>query len=294
MRLSYLIGEGFKNTFKNKKSTIASLVIMIATMFIFGLFFVISENVTNEVNSLESEQGIAVFVLRDATEEQTEEVGNKLRALEYVNNVSFVSKEEGMEQMKERLKTTQEVLDGYLTRNPLSDKYIVTLTDLTKKEEVKANILKLDNIKSIEASDKTIEKLMSIANMVRLVAMVIFILLLLISIFIIANTIKLTVHARRKEISIMKYVGATNGFIRFPFIVEGMIIGVSAALISIVILWLGYTGVTKDMMGTLSTINFQLLTFSQMFVKVLLVYLGLGIGLGVIGSLISMRRYLEV
>ena len=144
--------------------------------------------------------------------------------------------------------------------------------------------------------DKTIQALINVANGIRWVSGGILILLIVISIFIIANTIKLTVHARRKEISIMKYVGATNSFIRWPFIVEGMIIGIIAAMISILILGVAYNLLTDKILQSAinSMINIQLLSFSEIFTLVIAVYLTLGIGIGIIGSMISMRKYLEV
>ena len=178
----------------------------------------------------------------------------------------------------------------------LSDSYIVTLTDLDLNESVQEQISKLPHFKRITSSNQTINSLSIIGKWIRIVTGVILIVLIFISIFIIANTIKLTVHARRKEISIMKYVGATNSFIRWPFIVEGMIIGIVAALISILILGLAYNFVTDKILESAinSMISIQLLSFSEIFTLVIIVYLALGIGIGVIGSMISMRKYLEV
>ena len=179
---------------------------------------------------------------------------------------------------------------------PFSASYIVTLTDLTLSDQVKTQISSFENVKNIQSRDETIAALIKIANGVRIVSGIILVLLIVISVFIIANTIKLTVHARRKEISIMKYVGATNGFIRWPFIVEGIIIGVVAALISILILGVSYNLITDNIMNSaiVSAINMSLLTFSDMFTLIIAVYLGLGIGIGTLGSVISMRKYLEV
>ena len=134
------------------------------------------------------------------------------------------------------------------------------------------------------------------ANGIKVVTGVILILLVIISIFIISNTIKLTVHARRKEISIMKYVGATNGFIRWPFIVEGMIIGVLASVISIIIVGISYSYIAESLVNSefLQTINMSLVTFGDMFNSIIFVYMLLGIGIGALGSIISMRKYLKV
>ena len=146
------------------------------------------------------------------------------------------------------------------------------------------------------SSDKTINALINIANGIKIVTGVLLVLLIAISVFIISNTIKLTVHARRKEISIMKYVGATNSFIRWPFIVEGIIIGIISALLTILIIYGGYTFIISKILGVFNSIqvNVSLLTFKDMYQMILIVYMALGIGIGVLGSSISMRKYLEV
>lgn len=292
--LSYIIAEGFRNVLKNKKSTGASLMIMCATMLIFGLFFLIGENVNHIVRGLEEEQGMQAFLKQDATDEEIKKVGEQIKALDFVSRTTYVSKEDGLNLMKERL--GEKFLAGYEKKNPLSASYVVNLTELTKSKEVKEAIEKIEGIKNVELRTNTVETLINVANGIQMVSAVILVLLVVISIFIIANTIKLTVHARRKEISIMKYVGATNSFIRGPFVVEGIVIGVVSALLSILILGLSYNAVVNQILtSTLATqIDMQLLTFTEMFPLVITVYLSLGIGIGVLGSLISMRKYLDV
>ena len=294
-RLGYLIGEGFSNVFKNKKSTGASLIIMCATMIIFGLFLILGENINHFVDNIKSEQGFQVFIKVDATEEEINEVGEKIRSLDHISTIDFVSKEDGLNSMKERLKDTKGVLDGFNAER-LKASYMVKVDDLTKSKEIQDQILQIENVAKITSSDETITMLISLANGVRIVTGVILLLLIIISIFIIANTIKLTVHARRKEISIMKYVGATNNFIRWPFIVEGMIIGILASLISIVIVGGAYNFIAKELVNTtfMKMIGMGLVGFGDMLSSIIVVYMLLGIGIGAFGSVISMRKYLKV
>ena len=294
--LSYLIGEGFRNVLKNKKSTGASLMIMCATMIIFGLFFIIGENINHIMNELEMQQGMQVFIKEEATEKEISELGDKIKALSGVNQVEFVSKEDALKQMKEKVGDKQFLLSGYDENNPFPASYVVTLTDLKESDNVQKEIETFDNIKSIQKRGDTVNALLRAANFVRILSGAILILLVVISIFIIANTIKLTVHARRREISIIKYVGATNNFIRWPFIVEGIIIGVVAALISIMLLGVLYNVVSNKILSIAGSniINISLLTFSDMFTLIIVVYLALGIGIGTLGSMISMRKYLKV
>lgn len=294
--LSYLIGEGFRNVLKNKKSTGASLMIMCATMIIFGVFFMIGENINHIMSELEMQQGMQVFIKDEATEKEVSELGNKIKALNGVNQVEFVSKEDALNQMKEKVGDKQFLLSGYEENNPFPASYVVTLTDLKESSNVQKEINNFENVKNIQSRGDTINALLNIANLVRLISGAILILLVVISIFIIANTIKLTVHARRREISIMKYVGATNSFIRWPFIVEGILIGIISALISIMLLGIAYNLISDKIVASAITnvININLLTFSDMFTLIIVVYLVLGIGIGTLGSVISMRKYLDV
>ena len=292
--ISYLIGEGFRNTFKNKKSTISSLTIMCATMLIFGLFFIIGENINAFVENVAEAQEIKVVVENDATDQQIEEVGKEILDIDGVKNAEYISKDEALDSMKEWL--GNDMVEGYEERNIFSASYNVTLTDLELNDEVQKSILEIPNVKKIESSNKVIEQVIRLAKGVKIVTGVILVLLIAISTSIIANTIKLTVHARRKEISIMKYVGATNGFIRWPFMVEGMLIGLISVLISLLILAFSYNAVITQIEQSLinNRLNIPLLTFPELFQTLLIVYLVLGIGIGALGSAISMKKYLEV
>ena len=292
---SYLIKEGFKSTFKQKKMTSASIIIMCATMFIFGLFFVIGENVNSVITQIESQQGIQIFIKEDATDADIETLGNQIRAINGVNRVTFVSKEDALNSMKTTL-GDESLFEGWDEENPFPASYFVTLTDLSLNDEIQSQINKLDNVDEIESENTTINRLQSLANGIQITTVIILVLLIIISIFIISYTIKLTVHARRREISIMKYVGATNSFIRGPFIVEGIIIGVISAVITLVILGLAYNAVMGKIGDSIliQEMGLGLLSFSDMFSLVLTVYLVLGVGIGVLGSTISMRKYLKV
>ena len=291
--VNYLIGEGIRNLFKNKKSTMSALMIMCATMLIFGLFFVIGENLNAFVENVADAQEIRVILDNDATDSEIEEVGKEILEIDGVRNAEFVSKDEALDYMKDML--GDEVLDGYSERNIFSTAYNVTLTDLKLSSQVQDEIKKIDNIDSIQSRDETINGLVAIANGVRIVSAVILTLLVLISIFIIGNTIKLTVHARRKEISIMKYVGATDSFIRWPFVIEGIIIGIVAALLSILVLGIAYSLITNAAANSIiSTMGIKLLSFTDMTTLLVIVYMVLGIGIGALGSSISMRKYLQV
>ena len=319
--LTYLIGEGFNNIFKNKKSTITSIITMVCMMFLFGLFFAIGVNVNYMLEQVQMKQGMNVFIWDETTEEQKSQLETEIKALEGVNTVVFKNKQEALEDMKSRFKNKKELMAGFEGENNIFPaSFVVTLTDLNKLEEIQTEIerigakiattgraeevdLQIEEttardtiIKNITSSDNTIKTLITIVNGIRMAIGVIFIVLLFVSVMIISNTIRLTVHARRKEISIMKYVGATNSFIRWPFVVEGIIIGIIAALITLLIIGLLYDVVIQNIEASkvLQKMGITLLSFSEIAKIISIVYATLGIGIGILGSAMSMKKYLEV
>ena len=295
--LGYLIKEGIRSVFKNKKATLASLGTMCATMFIFGIFFALGENINHFVKGIQEDQALRVNIVKTATDEDVAKLKEEIKAIQGVNtqNIDLQTEEDAMDEMKEKFKNKAYILDSF-SANIFPKAYIVRLTDLELNLQVQEEIMKLENVSSITNANTTVSTLVSVANGIRIVTLVLLVLLVIISIFIIANTIKLTVHARRKEISIMKYVGATNGFIRFPFIIEGIIIGIMAGAITILLIGLAYNGIMPAFASTEVSINMgiSIVSFAELFSSIATVYLILGIGIGVTGSSISMRKYLEV
>lgn len=294
--LTYLIGEGIENIFKNKKQAATSFGTMCVIMIFFGICFILVGNFNHFIRQVESEQGIQVYIQNDATNDEITALGEQIQTLNGVNTIEFVSKEQALQQMKDRLGEKGYLLNGYEENNIFPASYIITLTDLTLNENVQAEIQKLDNVKKITSSDQTVATLVKIAKGIKIGSYIIIAALICISIFIISNTIKLTVYARRKEISIMKYVGATNSFIRWPFIVEGVIIGVVSGAISLAIITGIYLLISQNIgfVEFLAKLGLTLLDFSEMFNLILIVYLVLGVGIGVLGSSFSMRKYLKV
>lgn len=319
--LSYFIGEGFKNIFKNTKSTVISVMTMICTMFLFGIFFSIGVNVSSILEQVQMKQGMEVFLWDEVTDEQRAELEAEIKKLDGVNTVTYKNKQQALDSLKEQMKDYKQLLEGYEGENnvfPAS--FVVTLTDLEKSESIQSEIerigariasagktddvdLEIEEttehdslVKNITSSDTTINTLITIVRGVRITIAVIFVILLIISVTIISNTIRLTVHARRKEISIMKYVGATNSFIRWPFLIEGIIIGIIAAVITLVIIGVLYDVVIQNIESSkvLQQMGITLLKFAEIAKPVALVYAALGIGVGIVGSSMSMKKYLEV
>lgn len=293
--ISYFISEGFRNVFKNKKSTFSCLGVMCATMFIFGLFFAVSKNVNNIVANIEDAQAIRVFTVLEASQDEINTVEEQIRKVEGVNTVTLVTPEEAYNEAKEMVGANDELMEG-IEPSIFATSFVVTLTDLDLNDKVQETILKLDNVDEIESANKTIETLSKVAKWIKILTGALLGILIVISIFIISNTIKLTVHARRKEISIMKYVGATNGFIRTPFIIEGIMIGLVSSILSLGVVGILYNAVANKLITSpvIQNMGVSILTFGNLFTEIVVVYLILGIGIGILGSSISMRKYLEV
>ena len=318
---SYLIGEGFRNVLKNKKSTVISIMTMVCTMFLFGIFYAIGINVNSILKQVQLQQGMRVFIIDETTEEQKQQFESEIKALDGVNTVTYMNKQEALDEFKVMLRDKQKYLNPFEGENNIFPaSFIVTLTNLEKSKEVQEEIARIGArlategrndevdleieettehdtiIDEIRDSDRIITTLLKIVKGVRLAIGVIFLVLLIISITIISNTIKLTVHARRKEISIMKYVGATNGFIRWPFIIEGIVIGIIAAILTLLVVGVLYDFVIQKIgqSEVLQQIDITLLNFVEIAEPITIVYASLGIGIGIIGSVMSMKKYLEV
>ena len=293
--IGYFLSEGFRNVFKNKKSTISCLGIMCVTMLMFGAFFAIGKNITHIVSNLEDAQAIRVNIQNDTSEEDVVKMKDQILAIDGVADAKRKTKQDAFNEMKNKLEGYTSSMEG-IEPDFLFDSYIVTLTDLDMNDSVQEQISKLPHFRSITSSNKTINTLSTVGKWIRIFTGTILVVLILISIFIIANTIKLTVHARRKEISIMKYVGATNSFIRAPFMIEGVIIGIMSSAISLGIVGALYNWGTIKMAQseTIQKIGVNMLQFKDLFSSILIVYIILGVGIGIIGSRISMRKYLDV
>lgn len=293
--ISYFFSEGFRNVFKNKKSTFSCLGVMCATMFMFGLFFAVSQNVNNMISEIEDAQAIRVFAVLEASEEEIDVLEEQIRKIEGVNTIVPKTPEDAYNEAKEIFGVKDDIMES-IEPSIFPSSFVITLTDLDLNDSVQESILKLENVDEIESSNPTIETLSKVAKWVKILTGGLLAILIIISIFIISNTIKLTVHARRKEISIMKYVGATNGFIRTPFIIEGIIIGLASSILSLGIVGVIYNVVVNKLVAspTIQNLGVSILTFNNLFTEIAVVYLILGIGIGMLGSSISMRKYLEV
>lgn len=298
--VKYIIREGFANTWRNKLMCLASMGIVTAALIIFGIFLLISANIKTLGEQIESNQKVQAFLAPEINQKETDQVRIKIESFGLAKNIEFESKEQALDKLKksEIFKGHERLLEGYTAKNnPLRASYIITL----KKAEDGDKLVKLlggiPEIKKVNYFKGVLDNIVRIMKVVRLVSLIAIVLLGATSVFIIANTIKLTVFARRKEIGIMKYIGATDWFIRWPFIIESVVIGVLASLIALAVVSDGYQAVVaylsrKDVSADIGLTNF--VAFSAVSHDILMTYLIIGIGIACLGSALSIRKYLRV
>lgn len=292
--LRYLIKEGFRNTWTNRMMSIASICVLMSCLVLIGSASMIFLNIDSLLSRIEEENVIMVYVSDDATEEEVAQMDANIKAVGNINKTEFVSKEEAW---AEQLQTMEEAQAEFFTQIssdiPLPNAYKVTVENLDQFDQTVDKLKALDHVDTIRENKNLAQKLVAIRQGISVIAIVIIAVLFIISLFIISNTIKLTVYSRRLEISIMKSVGATNSFVRLPFVVEGIILGITSGVISLGLVWGLYELAIKEFKDLIESLGLKALTFADYALPMLGIFVAIGIVSGVGGSLITMRKYLN-
>ena len=302
MRIStigYSMKQGVKNIGRNKLFSIASIATMAACIFLFGLFYSIVVNFNYIVEKAEEGVAITVFFEEDATDEQKEEIGAQLEAADGVLEVNYVSADDAWSQFQEEyFGDNAELAEGFQTDNPLanSDNYEVYMSDVSKQSDVVKFAESLDGVRSVNRSDVVARTLRSINRLVGYVSIAIIAILLAVSIFLISNTVTMGITVRREEIAIMKYIGAKDSFVRAPFVIEGLLIGVVGAVIPLVLLYFMYDKAVAYVMTRFSLLNniIDFLPVMSIYRTLLPIGIALGVGIGFVGSFFTIRKHLRV
>jgi cell division transport system permease protein len=291
----FFIREGFGNLHKNKTMSTASISSVIAALLVIAIFFIIVMNVDYAASKLESQIEMMVYLQDNLSESIVSSIGKELKTVSAVKDVQFVSKAQALIDLNEKWGDNAYLLEGLEGDNPLPDSFKVTLTDPTEANTVALAISSISNIERVVYGKEELEKLLKATYILRISSLVIISILVFISVFIISNTIKLTVYARRKEINIMKYVGATDWFVRGPFIVEGILLGLLGSLITTLVVGVGYyytaSLIRNQMIGLLTV---TLMPFGQLIGSLTLLLGTVGLLIGVIGSMLSVRKFIKV
>lgn len=292
--LKYLVKEGFRNTWTNRMMSIASICVLLSCLVLIGSASMIFLNINALIDRIEEENVIMVYIADETTDEDIANMGNALSGMNNVSNVEFVAKEDAWQ---EQLSTMDEAQREFFTETtdaiPLPDAYKVTVADLTIFTQTVQEIKSLDHIDTVRQNTDLAKKLDTISHGISIIAIVIIAVLFAISLFIISNTIKLTVYSRRLEITIMKSVGATNSFVRLPFIVEGMVLGIISGVVALGFVWGVYVLAVNQFADVFDSVGLVPLAFENYALEMLGIFVGIGVISGVGGSLITMRKYLN-
>lgn len=299
MRLSsikYYFKEGFTGLLRNRLMTVASIATVAACIFIMTFSYCIIGNLQYMLEQMEDSIGIAVFLDEDLTSDDVGVLMEQIKKVEYVKNVTYISPEEALNSLKVEW-DVGDVLDGFdAENNPLSHSFEIELDGIDYQGSVLASLESMDGIRNIRHAQTETDVLLKINKVLGIVGVVVIAILGIISVVIIMNTIKISVYTRRNEINIMKFVGATDWFIRWPFIIEGVLIGIIGSAIPMAIAWPSY-GKAIDLIYKFLPVIENLVTFKNsidIFSVLLPVSIVSGILLGVIGSVTSIRKHLKV
>lgn len=293
--LFYTIRQGFRNIFRNKSFTLASIATISACLFLFGLFYSVITNFQSIVKTAEQTVGITVFFDEGIEDSRIEEIGRMISKRTEVSSIHFVSAEEAWESFKTDY--LREYADGF-TENPLEDSqnYQVYLSDVSMQSALVTYIESISGVRKVNRSEITATTLTGINALIAYVSVGIIIILLAVSIFLISNTVTIGISVRKEEINIMKYIGATDFFVRSPFVIEGMLIGLIGAAIPLGIIYVLYNVVMEYILERFAMLT-RLLSFlpvQDIFNVLAPVSLGIGIGIGFLGSIVTVRKHLRV
>ena len=294
IRLFYNIKQAILQIGRNKGMAMASIFAITAMMLILGMFFVIVVNVNLFTEMVKQDYDTVEVYLMDSTDtKQAQTIMDTLENINGVNKVQYRTREQALKILKERWGESGYLLDS-LGDNPLPNSILVKVDNLSAANRVNSAAGKIAGVESTKYYKETVDKLTKVTNFMAIAAMVIMLFLIIVSIVVVANTIRLTVFARAREISIMKYVGATNWFVRGPFLVEGIIIGAVSSLIAAGVTYLFY-GRIVDAIGVkvMTILSSPLVPAGYLASNLVIIFLALGVGIGSTGSIISMRKFLD-
>lgn len=291
--LRYFVADSMKNLKRNRTLTIASVATVAATLFIFGIMLLILLTISVGVNEVESSVEVKIYLKSEITINQKKEIENKIRDIDEVDTVIYETKDEALAKLKEQLgEEYKNLTDGYDKKNPMPDSYIVKVKKPEYVTKIVEQVKDMPGIDIIKDGKKIVNLIVTFSKTIKWIGMIVLMIFIGLSLFLIGNTIKITVYNRRKEINIMKYIGATDWFIRWPFIIEGIVIGLIGAIVSVALLYYGYGFVYLRLSEGLVFSKF----IKPMYIitNMLWEFILAGICIGSFGSYMSMRKFLNV
>lgn len=290
-RLGYLIGEGFRGIFKHGFMSFATVAIIVACLIIMGSMTLVSLNIDALIKDLEAQNEVVAFVDEELTDEAAQNLGQTITSLENISSAEFVSREEAMQNFMGNYDNgLMEGIDSRVFRN----RYVLKLMDIAAMARTKSDLENLPGIAKVNAHLDYAESFVKVRNIVTVVSFVLIGILFFVSLFIMNNTIKLATFSRKEEISIMKMVGASNSFIRLPFVIEGLILGITGSLIAFVSQWGVYNLLCRKLTESFAQGYMNFVSFDSVSTYMLAFFLGLGVVIGALGGVNAIRNYLKV
>lgn len=301
MKLSgfrYLVEQGIDNVWKNRMMAFASFCVLLVSLLLVGFSVLVYLNVNTIIGGIESKNEVIVYLDDDTTDKEIEEIGDRLRKMNNVAEVSFYSKEEAYESLKASMAEYEVLFESLGDDNPLVDAYRIKVSNINGIRSTINEIKLLDHIYSIRAPYDFVNVLIQLRSILTWVMGAVIVAMVIVSTVIISNTTRTSVYSRREEIQIMKYVGATDSFIRFPFFIEGMITGFFAGALALVVTWLAYDGVVNILQNQGTLLNIigmgSIIQFMDIYMPVTAAYVCGGALVGALGSAVSTRKYINV
>ena len=291
-KLNYFIKEGVGSIFTHRFMSFASVFIIVACLIIMGSFSLLALNVDRIIDTLENENQIMVFIDENFTETAARELESVITAVPNVSSVEFVSREMALDSFKDLYEDSSLLED--LDSDVLRDRYIVYLDDISQMANTQKELATIDGVVKVNAHLEISEGCIKVRNIVSAVSLLLVAVLLVISLFIMSNTIKLTTFDRKEEIAIMKMVGATSSFIRWPFVVQGLILGLLGSLLAFLAQWGLYQLVAQNIVSGTGLNFVSVIAFDQVAIYLLVAFLVVGLGVGIFGSIMAIKNYLKV
>lgn len=292
----YLFKQGLIGLWRNRGMSLASISSVMVSLLVLGIIIILVMSLNNMADMGQSQfDHVQVFIDDDIEDQRIiNKIGNDLESIDGIKKVEFESRDQAMENMKDRLGDRSYLLDS-LQNNPFPNSYIIYFEDITESQEVIYSVEKIEEIDEIKYHQDVINNLIVISDFTRVAGIFLIGILGFVAMFIISNTIKITLNSRKQEVNIMKYVGATNWFIRWPFIIEGMLLGLIGSSLALVLIYYGYQElyyiIQTDFYAIFSS---YIVTTDEMIGEIFYLFIGIGVTVGVLGSLISIRKYLSV
>lgn len=291
--IKYFFEEGTKGFFANGLMSIASVFIVVASLLILGIYLIFSLNINYIGEQFESQFEIRAFLEHGTNYQRIENIVKDIKKIDGVSDVKLVTADEALKSYREELGKDAHILDGLGNDNPLRDSLKITMTDLSYADFIATKVGSMNNVAKINNSKDVMTSLLQMTSTIRHSSFILMILLSLVAIFIISNAIRMTVFARRRDIGIAKFLGATDWFIRWPFIIEGIIIGIVGSIIALILVIPTYTYIYSAL-TTFAKNSMDFLTIGVILKEISLWLVGIGALLGAFGSGISLGRYLKV